>query len=504
MSTPAMDWLANLARRHPDATALVEPDAKRSFSYADLDERASRLAEALTDDLGLDAGDRVAILARNGATYFEVVYGCWKSDTRYVGLNWRLTPHELEHHIHDADPRVLVYDREFEDTVEALRELDVVETIVAIDDPLGDDLAYEAVLADTSGRSVVNHDRDRGDTWGLLYTSGTTGLPKGVKQTADMVLYNYLNIGTLVDLTRDDTFLTVLPCFHTGGLNLYANPTLMVGGTVVLPRQFDPAQTLDLLEGDVSVFFAVPAIYKALIDHPTFPERDLSGVRSWGSGGARLSAGLLERYAEEGIVIRQGMGMTETGPTLFLIDEANALEKAGSIGKPSPFVEAKVVDPEADGLVPVEEGELVVRGPGITPGYWERPEANESAFEDGWLRTGDIARVDEDGFYYLVDRLKNMFISGGENVYPAEIERVLLAHPAVDEAAVVAVEDDQWGEVGRAFVVPVAGEAIDEDGILEHCRERLAGYKVPKHVEFLDEMPRTPAGNVERGRLRER
>ncbi|MFP4628154.1 MAG: class I adenylate-forming enzyme family protein [Halobacteriales archaeon] len=504
MSTPAMDWLANRADRHPDATAIVEPDADRTYSYADLDERASRLAEALADDLGLGPGDRVALLASNGAVYFEAIYGCWKSDTRYVGLNWRLTPSELEHHLRDAEPRVLVYDRAFEETVEALRELGVVETFVATDDPLGDDRAYEALLSGASGRSIANHDRGRRDTWGLLYTSGTTGLPKGVEQTADMVIYNHLNIGTLVGLTSEDTVLTVLPCFHTGGLNLYANPALMVGGTVVVPRTFDPEQTLDLLEREATVFFGVPAIYKALINHPTFAERDLSGVRSWSSGGARLPVALLERYAEHDIVIRQGMGMTETGPTLFLIDEAHALEKAGSIGMPSPFVETRVVDPEASDLVDVDEGELLVRGPGVTPGYWRRPEANASDFVDGWLRTGDVARVDEDGHYYLVDRLKNMFISGGENVYPAEIERVLHDHPAVDEAAVVAVDDERWGEVGRAFVVPIEDGDLDADDVLAHCRAHLAGYKVPKHVTFLGELPRTPAGNVERGRLRER
>lgn len=503
MALDAIDWLANRANRQPTDPAIVEPDTDRTFTYAEFDDRASRWARYLVDSLDVSAGERIALLTKNGSHYFEVLWGCARSDTRYVGLNWRLTPSELEHHLTDASPVVLVYDGAFADTVDALEALDIVEQYVAIADPVDPEhISYEDALDAGAGAPLRMTGRDRRDTWGLLYTSGTTGLPKGVKQTFDMVTYNAFNIGPLVDLTGDDTFLTVLPCFHTGGLNLYANPTFIVGGTVIVPREFDPGQTLDLLEDQATVFFGVPAIYKALIEHPTFDKRDLSGVRSWGSGGARLPETLLERYAAHDIVIRQGMGMTETGPTVFLMDEDRALEKPGSIGKPAAFVDVCVVDRDGAPVGPDEEGELLIRGPGVTPGYWERPEANEQAFTDGWLHTGDVAVVDEDGYYYLLDRMKNMYISGGENVYPAEIERVLHDHPAIDEAAVVAMPDDHWGEVGRAFVVPL--DDLDAEAVTTHCETHLAGYKVPRDVVFLDVLPRTPAGNVARSELANR
>lgn len=498
----SMDWISQRADRTSEKTALIDPDNNREFTYREFDVRSSRVASFLRDELDIGAGERVALLTKNGPHYFEVIYGCAKGDTRYVGLNWRLTASELEHHLTDAAPSVLVYDPAFDETVEELRSHDIVDHFVSMGDPLaGSDWTYEEALAAGSGERISNHERPRDDIWGLLYTSGTTGLPKGVKQTFDMVLYNYLNIGPLVNLTSDDTFLTVLPLFHTGGLNLYANPTLIVGGTVIIPEAFDPEQTLELLEEEANVFFGVPAIYKALIEHPEFESYDLSGVRSWGSGGARLSESLIERYAEHDITIRQGYGMTETGPTVFLIEEDQALDRAGSVGKPAPFVDMDIVDQEAMSVDEGEEGELVIRGPGVTPGYWENEAATEEAFEDGWLHTGDIATRDEDGYVYIVDRLKNMFISGGENVYPAEIERVLHQHDDIDEAVVVAIEDEQWGEVGRAFIV--GADDLSEADVTEYCSENLAGYKVPKEVVFLDEMPRGPTGNVERGRLKE-
>ncbi len=513
MNTDAFDWVSSHADRTPAKTALVNTETGDELSYEAFDERASRFAEFLTDELEVETGTRVAILSRNSPAYFEILYGCARAETLYVGLNWRLAPPELEYIITDASPTVLLYDPAFSETVETLRSTVDIEHYVALENPMRgsaeepvseDDWHYEDALETASGHRQPIPSRDRTDTWGLLYTSGTTGRPKGVRQTFDMVLYNYLNIGLLIDLTARDTTLNVLPFFHTGGLNLYTNPTLIVGGTALIQPEFDPAATLDVLEDRATVFFGVPAIYRALYEAPAFEATDLSSVRSWSTGGAPMPVSLIESYAEHDIVIRQGMGMTETGPTVFLIDEDNALEKAGSIGQPSPFVDIRIVDGDGEEVSPGESGELLVRGPGVTPGYWENPEAQQEAFTDDWLHTGDVARRDAEGYVYIVDRLKNMFISGGENVYPAEIEAVLYDHPAIAEAAVVAVPDAEWGQVGHAFVVAEPGETLDSETVLEFCEENLASYKVPAAVEFLEELPRNAAGKVERPTLEER
>ncbi len=513
MNSDAFDWVSSHADRTPDKTALVNTATGTERTYEEFDRRASRFAEVLTEQLEIDVGSRVAILSRNSTEYFEVLYGCAKADATYVALNWRLAPPELEYIIDDADPSILLYDPEFADTVETLRGDIGVDQFIALPDPVegdqpepstDDGLSYETVLSQTAGTRREMPDHDRTDTWGLLYTSGTTGRPKGVKQTFDMVLYNYLNIGLPIDLTSEDTTLNVLPFFHTGGLNLYTNPTLIAGGTALVQPEFDPGAALDILEERATVFFGVPAIYRALFDHASFEQRDLGAVRSWASGGAPMPVSLIETYAERDITIQQGFGMTETGPTVFLIDEANAVEKAGSVGQPSPFVNIDIVDADGNSVETGETGELLVRGPGVTPGYWENPEAQEDAFSGQWLHTGDVAKQDEGGYVYIVDRLKNMFISGGENVYPAEIEAILHDHKAIAEAAVVGIPDEEWGQVGKAFVVVEDEPSLTTEAVKAYCDEQLASYKVPKTVELVEELPRNAAGKVERETLKSR
>lgn len=542
MNSNAFDWLSSHADRTPDRTALVNTASGVERTYETVDERASRFSRVLTDELGIDSGERVAILSRNSPTYIETLYGCAKAEALYVALNWRLAQPELEYIVDDADPSVLVYDPTFSDTVDGFRDATGIDHYVALPDPTmepdadpdandsaandsgndpdandpvandsgtkysaadSDDGEYETMLDSVDPGRRRMPPRDRTETWGLLYTSGTTGRPKGVRQTFDMVLYNYLNIGIPSNLTSRDTTLNVLPFFHTGGLNLYTNPTLIAGGTALVQPTFDPSEALRVLEERATVFFGVPAIYQALYDEETFADRDLSSVHTWATGGAPMPKDLIETYAEEGIVIRQGMGMTETGPTVFLIGESRAVEKAGSLGHPTPFVEIRVVDEENEEVPRGETGELLVRGPGVTPGYWEDPEAQADAFTGDWLHTGDVARRDEEGSVSIVDRKKNMFISGGENVYPAEIETVLHDHPTVSEAAVVPVPDERWGQVGYAFVVR-SDDSLTADDVLEFCRERLASYKVPAAVEFVDSLPRNAAGKIERSVLESR
>ncbi len=497
----AFDWLAKRAELTPDAVALVDAATGREYTYREFDDRAGRLAGFMLDEWRLSPGDRVAILAHNCSEYFEALFAAAKAGVVLVPLNWRLAIPELEGIVADAAPAALVHDEAFADAAAALLPGIAGGSRMAIghDAPAG---AVALETAITGARNVVMGARPAGDLWYLLYTAGTTGRPKGVVQTFEMALFNYLNIGIPIGLTESDTTLNLLPTFHTGGINLYAMPTLLVGGTAIIQKSFEPEETLRLLAERTTAFFGVPAVYLFLSQHPAFDETDLSGVRSWACGGAPMPVPLLERYAARGIAIRQGFGMTETGPTVFLVDEDHAVSKAGSVGMPQMFVEVRIADRQGRDVGAGEHGELLVRGPAVTPGYWNLPEVTAETIEDGWLHSGDVARRDEDGYFYIVDRWKDMYISGGENVYPAEVENVLYGLPGVAEAAVIGIPDERWGEVGRAVVVLEEGSEISTGEIIGFCSERLARFKVPKSVVFVDALPRNAAGKVLKQDLR--
>lgn len=498
------DWLAKRAELSPNKIALVDVATGRRWTYAQFNERASRFAEFLRDEWKIQEGERVAILAYNSSDYFEILYGCAKVGAILVCLNWRLALPELELIVNDASPRALIYSPDFSEAAHYLKEHTTATLLMALGEkaPEGE-WAYEKALAQASGQPIVMPPRSLNDVWHLLYTAGTTGRPKGVIQTFGMVFYNAVNIGIAINLTSEDVTLNVLPTFHTGGLNLYANPTFHVGGTAIIQRSFDPAETLRLLSEEATAFFGVPAMYLFMSQHPDFDKYDLSRVRSWACGGAPMPVHLLHWYAERGIIIQQGFGMTETGPTVFLIDKEHAISKAGSVGKPQMHVAVRIVDREGRDVLPGEVGELWIKGPGVTPGYWQQPEITAESFTDGWLHSGDLARVDVDGYYYIVDRLKDMYISGGENVYPAEVENVLYQMEQIAEVAVIGVPDPKWGEVGKAIVVVKPGHTLTEEEVIRFCEGKIAHYKIPKYVVFVDKLPRNPAGKVLKTKLRE-
>ncbi|HSJ53626.1 MAG TPA: long-chain fatty acid--CoA ligase [Anaerolineae bacterium] len=498
------DWLAKRAELSPDKPALLDTATGRGYTYAQFHERASRLGEFLRDEWGIRPQDRVAILAPNSTDYFEVLYACAKVRAILVCLNWRLAVPELEAIVHDSTPRALIYDPQFAGAAHALLGQTSIEHLACLGDaaPSGE-WAYEPALAQASGRPIVMPARGLDEVWHILYTAGTTGRAKGVLQTFGMVLYNALNIGLGIDLTSQDVTLNLLPCFHTGGLNMYANPTFHVGGTAIIQRAFDPAETLRLLSTQATAFFGVAAVYLFMSQHPDFATTDLGRVRSWASGGSALPTSLLELYARRGVVIQQGFGMTETGPTVFLIDKEHALSKGGSVGKAQMHVRVRIVDTHGQDLPPDQPGELLIKGPGVTPGYWRLPEVTATAIEDGWLHSGDIARVDQEGYYTIVDRLKDMFISGGENVYPAEVENVIFQMPQVADVTVVSLPDPRWQEVGKAVIVVKEGAVLAEEEVMAFCRGKLAHYKVPKSVALVPELPRNPAGKVLKQQVRQ-
>jgi len=498
-----IDWLAKQAALRPEKAALVDLASGRRINYRQLDERASRFAEFLRERCGIAPGDRVAVLAHNCSDYFEMLYGCAKIGAIQVCLNWRLSVDENRVVLADSGAAGLVYGADFDAAAHELCAVGGPRRLARLGGGAPGVPAYEEALAQSSGRPIEMPCRGMDEVWYLLYTSGTTGKPKGVIQTYGMTFFNGVNAILAAKLTRDDVLLSLLPYFHTGGLNLYVNPLIQAGGTTYVMQQFDTERTIELLERDVTVFFGVPAIYLFLSQHPRFAKADFSRVRTWACGGAPIAKSLLEQYLAKRITICTGFGMTETGPTVFLSDEETARRKIGSVGKPVSYALTKVVDDEGRELGPNQRGELLVKGPGITPGYWNNPQATQAAIRDGWLWSGDVAYYDEDGDCYIVDRSKDMYISGGENVYPAEVENVLFQMEAIAEAAVIGVPDAKWGEVGKAIVALKPGAALAPEAIAKFCRERLAGYKVPKSFEFVPALPRNAAGKVVKPQLRE-
>ncbi|MEX0584191.1 MAG: AMP-binding protein [Natronospirillum sp.] len=500
------DLLAHRARVSSDRVAVEDLADGQTYTYAELNERSARVAAAARSLWGLLPGDRLAYLGENRAEFFALLFACAKAEVILVPLNWRLAEPELLDLLNDCSPSVLIHTAGFAATAVALQDSDDASFIrVAMDGKSASARCYLTDIAQVSPDLSPHPLRDPDTPWYLLYTSGTTGRPKGVIQTFRMMMANYFNIGLSISVTEQDVLLNVLPMFHTAGINLYSTSVLLVGGTVLVARGFDATQALDVLESRATLFFAVPAVYQTLLDHPEFSGQRLSGVRSWGCGGAPLSLPVTQRFVAEGIRVRTGYGMTETGPGVFLLDENQVIQCVGSVGKPFLLADVRIVDAQGCDLSTGDAGEMLIRGPGITPGYWNQPEATRQAIdEDGWLHTGDVAKRDAAGNYTIVDRWKDMYISGGENVYPAEVEKVLAQHPDIQEVAVIGVPDDRWGEVGQAFVVtatdcpPPSAEALSS-----FCRRQLAGYKVPRYFSVMGTLPRNALGKITKQVLRQ-
>jgi len=497
---PYYDWIAHHAGRRPKQLAIHDLQTSRKFTYAALDRRIDRLTSALRAR-GVAPGDRVALLAPNCAEYFEIQFACGRLGAIMLPLNWRLTVSELKYILDDATPSLLIHDRSFSDQARALSG-DLLE----INHDGDTDSAYERALSSAPPRlepTAVSHD----DIAMVMYTSGTTGHPKGAIITHGMVFWNCVNLGIPAIISPRTIQLVVLPLFHTGGLNCYANPVLHAGGTILIMRAFDPGLALDYISDaslGITHFFAVPAPYQFMMQHPKFQAADLSRLQIAGVGGAPCALSILESWSNRGVPLVQGWGMTETSPAGTMLDAADAIRKVGSAGKAVLHTAIRIVDEQgrdvADGCI----GELLIKGPNITPGYWNKPEATAQAFTKGWLHTGDAARMDDEGFVYIVDRWKDMYISGGENVYPAEVENVLFQLPQVADAAIIGVPNARWGEVGMAIIVRKPGQSLEEGEVIRHCLGKLAKFKVPQSVTFVDVLPRNATGKVLKRELRVR
>ncbi|MGY4283643.1 fatty-acyl-CoA synthase [Bradyrhizobium sp. LM2.7] len=500
MAVRYYDWIAHHARRTPGKVAAIDLASERRITCSQFDARISRLASFLRDALKVSRGDRVAVLALNTTDTLEVQFACGRLGAVFVPLNTRLTVPELQFITADCAPKVMIHDTDLAETALSAAKLCGVATSLL----LGPDEAYEAGIAAAKPLEAIE-EVTLDDVSTIMYTSGTTGHPKGATITHGMTFWNCVNLGGPACIGPSSVLLTVLPLFHTGGLNCYTNPVLHAGGTVMIMRAFDPGTALGLINDPaqgINVFFGVPAIYQFIAQHPAFAATDLSRLIVGGVGGAPMPVPLLKVWEARGVALQQGYGMTETSPAVLVLDREDAARKAGSAGKPVLHTEVRIVRPDGSDADIGELGELWVKGPNITPGYWNRPEANKAFFTDGWLHTGDATRVDEEGFYYIVDRWKDMYISGGENIYPAEVENVLHQLTAIAEAAVIGIPDPQWGEVGLAIVAVKPSERLNEADVFAHCAANLARFKCPRQVRFVTALPRNATGKIHKPTLR--
>jgi len=501
------DLLGQRSRLSPDRVALVEVASGRRFTYRELDHRAGACARTWLYGLGLKPGDRIGILAGNRVEFLDAFFAAAKSGVILVPLGTRLTAQELASIASDCGLSALLYGAEHADTVRELGSLTHLDRLVALDaGQAAGDLSYGELLTSLPEGDFVPGPCRPEDPLCLLYTSGTTGRPKGVITPHRQVAWNAYNTVTCWQLSEDDVSSIFTPLYHAGGLGAFLTPLILAGGTIVLHSDFDASEVWRTIEAErCTVVLGVPTIWKMLADAPEFASVDLDHVRWFISGGAPMPRHLVGVYRERGVVMRQGYGLTEVGVNCFAMSDEEAWEKAGSIGRPLMFTEARVIDTAGQELPPDEVGELCFRGPHVSAGYWNNPEATAEALDaDGWFHTGDMARKDADGFFYIAGRAKDMFISGGVNVYPAEIENVLLQHPSLLDAAVVGAPHATWGEVGVAFVVTAPGETITAEELGEFLGRRLARYKIPKEFRIIDELPRTPYGKVVKGELVER
>jgi len=493
------DILGERARLSPDAVALIHVSTRRQFSYAELNRRALQCARVWTDLCALVPGDRVCILSENRVEYVDAFWAAGKSGVILVPLGTRSTAHELQQILADCGPRCVMYSARYEKLAQELQQLVPFEHLINLD---GNDSASKALSYATALERVRPDPLPTiiqpEDIFCLLYTSGTTGRPKGVMIPHRQIAWNAYNTVISWQLWQGDRVQVYTPMYHAGGLTVFMTPLFAIGGSIVLHDGFDADEVLRALRDyECTLLFGVPTIFKMLLDSPEVSAFDGSHLRWCASGGAPLPLQLLHAYQERGLIFRQGYGLTEVGVNCFAMSDENSVRKSGSVGKPMMFTEAKLVDASGN-QVPINDvGELCLRGPHVCRGYWNNPAATAQVLDaEGWFHTGDLARCDEDGFFYIAGRSKDMIISGGVNIYPAEIEKELLDHPAIGEASVIGAADERWGEVPVAFVALKSGLSASDLELIEFLRPRINKIKLPRQIIFIEALPRNAYGKV--------
>jgi fatty-acyl-CoA synthase len=490
----------------PERIALVELETGARYTYKALNERTNRLANFLRDKLEVEKGDRVSIIGKNSVVYLDLLYGLPKIGAIFSPFNWRLTAAELIYMVKDLGPKVLICEPDFHPILKEILEEAHIEHIVSLRGlEMKEAWVYEEEVEAASSDEPWQPEMDGETTYAILYTSGTTGHPKGAVIPHRQVLFNCVNTAASWGLREDDVSPVYTPLFHAGGLFAFLTPILYLGGKIILARDFNPEESLGwILEEGCTVILGVPTLFQMWMESDYFESADFGSVRYFISGGAACPPQMIRAWREsKGIVFRQGFGMTEVGVNCFSMTDEESVLKTGSVGKPIFHSKMRIVDPDTGEDVPVgKSGELLISGPHVFSGYWRNPAATNEAIVDGWFHTGDMVHMDEDGFYYVDGRYKDMIKSGGENIYAAEVEEVYRSHQAVKDAALIGMPDKKWGEVGLIILVIEGDKQVSEDELREFCQDKLARFKIPKNVIFADSLPYSAYGKIEKEKLK--
>jgi len=494
------DLIARNADFTPDKAAIRFHG--QTLSYAKLHARIVDAARGLKSELGVGRGDRVAILAANHADYLVTLYACARLGAMLVTLNWRLAVPEQLYILSDSGAKVLIVDKEFSAVVEQLAQRLPDIKVVGLDYTPADAPSFDDLLAAGSGDGRNPH-TDTSNPLLLVYTSGTTGRPKGAVLRQEALVWNALMSHHAHDMRSEDHILTFLPMFHVGGLNIQTTPAVQLGATVTIQTRFAPDTGLLAVARDrPTLIVMVPAIMQALIQHPLWETTDLSSLRAVATGSSQIPVPLIKAFNDRGVPVIQIYGSTETGPTAIYTRVGGDLSRMTSTGLPGLYCEARIVDDDGREVPHGTAGEVIVRGPNVLYEYWGNADATAEALRDGWYHTGDIGTRDADGYFYIHDRKKNMIISGGENIYPAEVERVLHDHPCIAEAAVIGCPDPKWQEVPVAYIVCRKDMTISAEDIKTFVGQHLARFKIPREIVFVETLPRTALGKVQHFMLR--
>lgn len=484
-----LDWLKKWNQLSPRAIAIQDGDSGRQISYSQMFRFAQVGASWLLKKYQIAPGDRVAVLAQNELETVFLYFALHRLGATIVPINFRLTTREVQHIVSDCEPKLLFSTDEFSPITKNLsggfKVLDLLsETGFAGALQSENDLC-EGFLSEPESIAMI------------IYTSGTTGAPKGAMLSHRMIFWNSINTSMRLNISQSDCTVIFLPFFHTGGWNVLTTPFLHRGAKVIFLKKFDGEQILRLSESEkATLLFGVPTTMDMMARSSSFPQIDLSSLRYAIVGGEPMPIELIQTWSQKGIPIRQGYGLTEFGPNVFSLNEEDSLRKIGSIGFPNFYVDVQILDQNGQAVEDNEVGELVLKGPSMMSGYWKNPSATEETIKNDWLYTGDLVQRDPDGYFYVVGRKKEMFKSGGENVYPAELEKVIRAFPGVREVAVIGVPDSKWGEVGKAFIVKEPSARWNEPELVDYCQSQLAKFKVPKHFQYLSELPKGDSGKI--------
>jgi fatty-acyl-CoA synthase len=490
-----LDWLENRARLSPNKKAIIDEDTNKSWTFEAVNKRSSSVAGWLKNQ-GVKKGDRVALLSLNDISYFDLLFACGKIGAIFVPLNWRLSEHELNEILFDCSPLLLGIHHKFKNMYTSL------QAAVPCSFYVGESKYDEtATLFDRSNHLEPISEQD---PLAIIYTGGTTGKPKGVVLSHQSIQWNAINTILSWNLSEEDVTINYMPMFHTGGLNALSLPILMTGGTVVIGDQYTGQKVVHSIQRyNCTIILLVPTMYHLLVQTEEFQRSEFPSMKVFLSGAAPCPFHVYEAFQKKSLAFKEGYGLTEAGPNNFFIDPEEAQVKRGSVGKPMLFNAIKLEKEDGQEAAVNEVGELLIKGKHSFSHYWNNESATQEIKIEGWIHTGDLAKKDEDGFHYIVGRKKDMIITGGENVYPLEIEHWLAAHPEVDEVAVIGIPDAKWGELVAAFIVRKHPQTLDEQELKDYCERKLGRYKIPKKFISLNELPKTHVGKIDKKKLKE-